>query len=267
MPYIHLNLINMKTKSLGFIGGGRITKIFLQGFINQKINLPSIKVCDTNADTLKELKNSFPQIETSDALGDVSKQEIVFIALHPPVIKENIAQLKSLINSNTLLISLAPKFSIEKLSELTGSKRIVRMIPNATSFINKGYNPVCFSGVIEASEKSLLIEQLQVLGKTFETEESKLEAYAIVSAMLPTYFWFQWNEMEKIAMEIGLSANESKDTIFETLKSALEIMYNSNMVYNEVIDLIPVKPIGDKEPDIKEILNTNLISLFNKIKP
>lgn len=31
---------------------------------------------------------------------------------------------------------------------------------------------------------------LNLLAYTFETAEEKLEAYAHISAMLPTYFWF-----------------------------------------------------------------------------
>jgi len=34
----------MKTKSLGFIGGGRITKIFLQALANEQIELSSVLV-------------------------------------------------------------------------------------------------------------------------------------------------------------------------------------------------------------------------------
>jgi hypothetical protein len=33
------------------------------------------------------------------------------------------------------------------------------------------------------------------------------------------------------------------------------------------MDLIPVKPIGENEAEIKNILNTKLIGLFGKIKP
>jgi pyrroline-5-carboxylate reductase len=140
------------------------------------------------------------------------------------------------------------------------------MIPNATSFINKGYNPVCFSAVIDNNEKQQILEMLKPLGNTFETDENKLEAYAICSAMLPTYFWFQWKEMEKIAQEIGLTEIESIDTINESLKASLQLMYDSNMTYENVIDLIPVKPIGEKEGEIKEILNNSLVNLFKKIK-
>lgn len=256
----------MKTKSIGFIGGGRITKIFLQGFKNQKIEFPSIKVCDTNADTLAVLKKMFPEIVTTGSLVEAARQEIVFIALHPPVISETITGLKADFGDNTLIISLAPKFSIEKLSNLTGVKRVVRMIPNATSYINKGYNPVCFSDSIEKTEKASILGTLQILGNTFETKESKLEAYAVVSAMLPTYFWFQWKELEKIANEIGLSEKESVDTVYESLKGSLELMYNSSLKYEELIDLIPIKPIGENESEIKEILNKKLTGLFEKIK-
>jgi len=48
----------MKTKSLGFIGGGRITKIFLQVLANKQIELSSVLVCDTNLEVLNPLKKA-----------------------------------------------------------------------------------------------------------------------------------------------------------------------------------------------------------------
>jgi pyrroline-5-carboxylate reductase len=257
----------MKTKTIGFIGGGRIARIFLQGFKNLKVEFNSVTVYDTNTEILNKLKKDFPFIETASSATQVALKEVVFIALHPPVIPEVISRLKNVFPETTLIISLAPKFSIQKLSELTGSQRIARMIPNATSFINQGYNPVSFSDAMEKAEKKSVLEVMAALGNTFETEEKKLEAYAIASAMLPTYFWFQWKEMEHIAIKMGLSPNESGETVYETSKSALELMYNSNLDYEELNDLIPVKPIGENEIEIKEILNQKLLGLFNKIRP
>ena len=256
----------METQSLGFIGGGRITKVFLHGFQNKNVKFSSIKVYDTNTDVLKSLQSSFPDTDIAESLIDVVSQDIVFIALHPPVIGETISQLKDKVNKG-IVISLAPKFTIAKITELTGTQRIVRIIPNATSYINQGYNPVCFSDVIDSTEKYTIMDLLKVLGTTFETEESKLEAYAICSAMLPTYFWFQWKEMEKIANEIGLSEKEGKDAIYNTLKASLDIMYASGLSYEDMTDLIPIKPIGSNESEIQEVLSSNLTTLFGKIKP
>lgn len=256
----------MKTKTLGFIGGGRITKILLQGFKNKRVEFPSIVVNDKNLNVLNELKKQFPKVQITDSLTEAAKQDVVLIALHPPVIGEIITSIKDAISANTLIISLAPKFTIKKISELLKTKKIVRMIPNATSYINKGYNPICFSNHINILEKKSIIETFQILGKTFETEERKLESYAIFSAMLPTYFWFQWLELQKISQKTGLSENESIDTIWETSIAALELLFNSGLNSEQVVDLIPVKPIAEYETVISNYFNAKLLPLYEKIK-
>jgi pyrroline-5-carboxylate reductase len=146
-------------------------------------------------------------------------------------------------------------------------KNIARLIPNATSYINEGYNPVTFASGFDTKEKKVILDLLQKLGKTFEVPEEKLESYAIMSAMLPTYFLFQWRELSEIGRKIGLSDEESKKSIYETIIASLDLMYKSGLSASEVIDLIPVKPIGEHEPQIVEIYNVKLIGLFEKIKP
>ena len=124
-----------------------------------------------------------------------------------------------------------------------------------------------FSASINNDEKTSLLNLLKALGKTLEVKETELEGYAIVSAMLPTYFWFQWKKMEEIAVQIGFSETESKRIIRGTLMRALKLFYKSELSSDEVIDLIPVKPIGDHEEEIESILQTKLLGLYEKIKP
>ncbi|NQU85419.1 MAG: NAD(P)-binding domain-containing protein, partial [Mariniphaga sp.] len=251
----------------GFIGGGRITKIFLQALANKQIDFSSVVVCETNSEVLNALKKQFPKIQMTDSCIMAAKQNIVFIALHPPVIMETLEQIKEWISEKTQVISLAPKISIEKIASKLGTKNIARMIPNATSYINKGYNPVYFSTEYSSSKKQSLFEMLTMLGKTFAVTESKLEAYAIISAMLPTYFWFQWEEIQNLGVQMGLDEKECQTAIQETLNAAIQLFYNPKLSSNEVIDLIPVKPIGEHEAQISEIYQTKLMGLFEKIKP
>lgn len=85
--------------------------------------------------------------------------------------------------------------------------------------------------------------------------------------MLPTYFWFQWEEMENIARETGLSRKEARKTVKSTLKKAWKLYYKSGLSAEEVMDFIPVKPMGEEESKIKESFRTRLLGLFEKIKP
>lgn len=105
------------------------------------------------------------------------------------------------------------------------------------------------------------------LGELFETEEEKLEAYAVASAMLPTYFWFQFREMEKIAQQCGLSPEEAKTSLQSTLKSTIDLYFDAGLSPEQVMDLIPVKPIGEHQEQIAEIFQSKLMGLYAKIRP
>ena len=253
--------------TIGFIGGGRVTKILLQGFKNKNVKFEKVVVTDTNPEVLANLKKRFPEIESADAKNAAS-QDIVFIALHPPMVMDTLDLIKNEVKAEAKVISLAPKINLSKLSMKLGHvKDLSRLIPNATSYINEGFNPVTFAESFNPSQKIVLLDLLKTLGTTFEVSEEKLESYAIISAMLPTYFWFQWRELAVIGGKIGLSDEESKKSIFETLIASLNLMYKSGLSASEVIDLIPVKPIGEHESQIAEIYNVKLIGLFEKIKP
>jgi pyrroline-5-carboxylate reductase len=258
----------MKTKSLGFIGGGRITKIILQAFVNKKAIFDSISVFDTNAETLKALKQKFPFIQILASVQEAARKDIVFLALHPPVIIDTLQSITSEISPQTVLISLAPKITIARISSvLPQIQYIVRSIPNANSIINQGYNPVSFGPMVNEIEKYYILEMINLLGESVETAEEKLEAYALLAAMLPTYFWFQWKKLETIGVELGLTEAEVRESIYETLNAALNTLYHSGMKAEEVMDLIPVKPIEDHEWQIKYMYEENLKALFAKIKP
>lgn len=259
----------MENKTLGFIGAGRITKIFLQAFRNLNVSFKQIAVIDTNRDVLEQLKNEFPAINaTSDDLQSVVNNDVVFIALHPPVIMEMLEKIKQFLDENTILVSLAPKITIEKFSQkLNGHNKIARLIPNAPSVINEGYNPVYYSNSLSNGNKQLLTEIFEKLGKCIVVVEEKLESFAIVTAMSPTYFWFQFQELYNIGRKLGLSQEECQEGISETIKASLNTLFNSDLSKEEVFDLIPIKPISEYEIEIVNIYQSMLFPLFDKIKP
>ena len=257
----------MKTPTLGFIGGGRITKIFLQAFQNKAVDLDSVLVFEPNTETAAALKKQFPQIVLAETPVEPAGQDIVVLAVHPPMMMETLANIKAALTADSFIVSLAPKISMEKMAAVLHSEKLLRMIPNATSFINKGYNPVAFHNSVKEEEKQSLLKLFGILGKTMEVEEGMLEGYAVVSAMLPTYFWFQWKKMEEIAMKTGFSEADAKKVIKDTLSRSIKLYYKSDLTPDEVIDLIPVKPIGENEEQIEQILETKLLGLFDKIKP
>ncbi|RQW05774.1 pyrroline-5-carboxylate reductase [candidate division KSB1 bacterium] len=253
--------------TLGFIGGGRITRIFLQAIKNKNYSVDAIVVSDPDDKTLQKLTKNFSDLNVKTGSNiKAASQDIVFLAVHPPVLKEVLPEITDAVSHAKAVVSLAPVFTAEKLSGmLNGYNKLVRMIPNAASYKNSGYNPVWFSKYIGETEKNLLQKLLSVLGDCPEVDEEKLEAYAIVTAMGPTYLWPQLNELHKLALEFGLSEEETVAGMKSMVANTIDLLYNSDLSYNQVVDLIPVKPLGENEGQIRDIYRTKLTSLYGKL--
>jgi pyrroline-5-carboxylate reductase len=259
----------MKTNSLGFIGGGRITKIILQAFENSGITFEKVVITDTNPDVLKSLKVKFPKITvTTDNLQEVVQNDVVFIALHPPVLMETMAKIKDFVSKDSVLVSLAPKLTIEKMATaLGGFANIARMNPSASAIVNKGVNPIAFSKEIQVEVKNKVLELMRSLGSTPVVEESKIEAYAVITAMGHTYFFFQLQKLKELAVTFGMDEKEAQTAITEMLWGTTETLFKSGLPYTEVADLVPVKPMAEVEETIKGYFDQYLTGIYAKIKP
>ena len=258
----------MKIKSLGFIGGGRITGIILEGLDRKDKRPERVFVSETNTEVLSKLAGRFPQIKTS--AGDVkgpAAAAMVFIALHPPAVMASLDGIKEHLKKDVVVVSLAPKLSIAQLyAGLGGFQRIVRMIPNAPSVVNKGFNPIAFSPAFSGDEKKEIKNFFEILGDCPEVKEENLEAYAILTAMGPTYLWFQIEELKALGLTFGLSTKEVEKALAKMVKGTVKTLFESQRTPAEVMDLVPLKPIGEDEEAIRNIYRTKLKGLYAKLK-
>jgi pyrroline-5-carboxylate reductase len=251
----------MSSKSVGFVGGGRVARIFLEGWTRAAKLPASITVSDPNAETLAKLKARFPSVTTTPDNLQAAGQNVVFLAVHPPAMAEAAARIKGALKPGAVVVSLAPKFTIAKLTDLLGGfARLARVIPNAPSVVDFGFNPVCFGAGLSAEDKAGLLELLAPLGERPEVAESKLEGYALLTGMGPTYLWFQMQALREVSAEV---APALKRMVCGGARTLLE----SGLTPAEVMDLIPVKPLAEMEGQVSEMYRTRLPALFQKIKP
>ncbi len=256
-------------KTVGFIGGGRITRILLNGFKNANVTFGKIFVYETNETVLNALKKDYPQIESSGTdSSEASSADWVFVALHPPVLIETLTTVKNSIRKDALVISLAPKITIDKIkSVLPDVQNLARMNPNAGTYVNKGYNPVFFAMSADESIVNEFLKTFEKLGKVPVVPENQIEAYAMISAMGHTYFWYQLQQLKELGLSYGLSESEANETISSMLRGTTETLFNSGLNYDKVIDLVPVKPMAEHENTIRQYYKTCLNGLYQKIKP
>ncbi|MDD1720191.1 MAG: NAD(P)-binding domain-containing protein, partial [Methanoregulaceae archaeon] len=180
-------------QSVGFIGGGRVSRIIIEAWKKNGTLPDKVVVSDTNAVTLEKLHNAYPGITTLlNENAEAARQDFVFVAVHPPAAGDVLGTVKTAIRKDAILVSLMPKVTIKSIEGLLGGfNRIARVIPNAPAIVQEGYNPLAFAPALGKSGRACVLSILAPLGRCPEVKEETLEAYAILSAMGPTYLWFQ----------------------------------------------------------------------------
>jgi pyrroline-5-carboxylate reductase len=257
----------MHSHTIGFVGGGRITAIFLEVLGGRGLALERVTVSDTSAEVLTRLKGRFPAIVTTADNAEAAGRERVFLALHPPALKAVLPTIAARVRKDAVVVSLAPVFTLARLSELLGGfTRLARVLPNAPSVVRAGFNPVSFGQGLPAAERAEVETLLDGLGAHPVVPEESLEAYAILAAMGPTYFWFQWQALRELAGSFGLPAEDGDRALRAMLDGAVRTLFDAGLTPEQVFDLVPVKPLAEAEPQILQAYRDTLPKLHAKLK-
>jgi pyrroline-5-carboxylate reductase len=152
------------------------------------------------------------------------------------------------------------------INQLIGGKNpVIRMIPNAPSLVNEGYNPVAFGPGCPDQVRETFTNLMAPLGRMPEVAEETLEAYAVITAMGPTYLWFQLAELTHLGESFGLSPDEVTRAVLSMTAGAVKTMQESGLSPAGVMDLVPVKPLADHEETIRGMYAASLTGLYQKL--
>jgi pyrroline-5-carboxylate reductase len=259
----------MSHPSIGFVGGGRVARILLGGWRRAGVEVARAVVCEPDVAAYAALEVAAPGValRRGDA-SEAAKQAIVFLAVHPPKLADAVASIAGKLSDTAIVVSLAPKFTLGNLQDLLcGFSRLARLIPNAPSLLGRGFNPIAYSDALDDADRETIRSLMSPLGELLEVAEETLEAYAIIAAMGPTYFWPQWLELESLAVEFGLQHQDAQSALRAMTVGAVEMLTSSELTPEEVVDLIPVKPLADFEPELRSAYRSRLTALYDKIHP
>ncbi len=252
-------------KMVGFIGGGRIARIMLEGWKRAGALPRAVVIFDTNSEQATRLASIAPEIR-SGSPAEAASADLVIVGLHPPVLAEALPAIKGHLKPEAVLLSLAPKVTFVGLSNLLGGfSRLARQNPNAPSIVGEGYNPIAFSAGVPEAERHMLLALMVPLGDCPVVEERTIEAYALISAMGPTYLWFQFKELKRLAVEFGLTDAAARQAVAAMVNGASATLFESGLAPDDVMDLVPVKPLAADEAAIVAAYRDRLKPLFQKL--
>ena len=216
----------MKTKNIGFIGGGNMATSLIKGLIASGHPPQQIWVSDIDAERLKNL-SSMLQIQTAlDNNLLIEHVNVVVLAIKPQVLRKVAeAIVPALKNSATLVVSIAAGINQNSLSQWLGqSTAIVRCMPNTPALVLTGATALHANINVSNTQKDLAENILRAVGiALWVKDEKELDAVTAVSGSGPAYYFLLMEAMEQSAIELGLSQQTARLLIQQTALGAAKI--------------------------------------------
>jgi pyrroline-5-carboxylate reductase len=252
-------------KDVGFIGGGKIVVALLQRLQACCWPMEGLRVSDIDVTARTTLLARFPGIEVGQNDRQVAERPFVFIALHPHDMTHVLPTIAPVLMKSSVVASLAPFHCFARMQALFGGfSRLIRIAPSAPSLVGAGYNPVSYAPDVPADVRGEFESWLTHFGAHPMVDERCLEAYAILTALGPTYFWFQWQALRDLGRSFGLQSAEVDAGLSAMLDGARRMMFDAGLSPGAIRDAISTAPLADAEGQIVGALRTRLTALFHQ---
>jgi len=220
----------MKTKTIGFIGGGNMATSLISGLIASGHSPQQIWVSDTAPATLQAHADQLHVNTTASNETVVNEVEVVVLAVKPQILRDVALQIAPCLKQkNVLVVSIAAGISQQSLSKWLGSDvAIVRCMPNTPALVQTGATALHANANVDDEQKDLAENILRAVGLAlWVNDENQLDAVTAVSGSGPAYFFLLMEAMEKAALELGLDERSARLLIQQTALGAAKIALES----------------------------------------
>lgn len=188
------------------LGYGKMGSAILTALLANKVcTARAVTVVEPNPIAQKLLKKQGIQT-TSDIRTAAATADILLLAVKPQQIAEALAGVRT----EALVISILAGTTIRKLRQLTGSNKIVRVMPNTPAQIGAGISGWYATAAITATEKKLINRILATMGQSIELRSEKLlDTVTAISGSGPAYFFAFTEALAAAGKKLGLQDAEA----------------------------------------------------------
>ncbi len=241
------------------VGCGNMGLVYARAFTKYNIvtkdNLLLVEKNEERKLELEKLDIGKVVIPTDKA---ITKSEVIILAVKPQDFTELSGELKSILNPESIIISIMAGVKIARIEESLKVKNIVRAMPNSPVEIGMGLTGYTSK---EAISHSVLMKAEQLLSTTgrsiyFEKEEM-LDTVTALSGSGPAYFFYFVKSMIEAAKQMGMDEGVASVLVKQTMLGSFHLINNANKSLDDLIKTVASKG-GTTEAALTTFENTKV---------
>ena len=227
-------------KKIGFIGCGKMAQAMIGGLIESNvIEKHHIYVSARSNETLVKVKDLY-NVQTLNSNIDLAMQvDYLFLAVKPDLYPTIIEEIKEVVSSNSVIITIAAGITLEGVEKSFGKEvKIVRTMPNTPSLVREGMSALCHNQVVTNEELSEVMEIFNSFGKCELVNEKLMDAIPAVSGSSPAYVYLMIEALADGAVLQGINRDQAYKLAAQAVLGAAKMVLETELHPGELKDQV-----------------------------
>ena len=243
---------------IGFIGAGNMAYALIKGLLNNGFDANQINISDPNEELLQSRESELEVTTYTDNTSLLSNSDIIFFAVKPQVLSSVCLELKGVVKSKHLFVSIVAGISSSDINRwLGGNFALIRTMPNTPALFQTGVTGLFANELVNNEQKSLVSSILSSVGECFWVDEEKLiDAITAISGSGPAYFFLLMQSMTQAGMALGLDEETANSLSIQTAYGA-SLMANKTGKDSRTLRAEVTSPNGTTQSAIESFQDQN----------
>ncbi|MFN3191158.1 MAG: pyrroline-5-carboxylate reductase [Aureliella sp.] len=176
---------------IGFVGGGQMASALAGGAVAAGF-VDESELAFNQPPTPRQaaLRERFPVSTIHDEAAPLFADcEKIVLSVKPHILRSIGATLKEYVTPKHLLLSVASGLTLMELSELLGSTRVIRVMPNTPSLVGEGAAAMAAGDGCQDQDVVWVREMMQSVGKVIELTDDQIHAFTGIAGSSPAYIY------------------------------------------------------------------------------
>ncbi|MDO5043140.1 MAG: pyrroline-5-carboxylate reductase [Slackia sp.] len=214
---------------IGFIGCGNMGSAMVQGIVSQGLAAPSdIIVSAHTQQTLDAARERFGVDVTLDNTL-ACRASVVFLAVKPQMYESVIAEIAPHLSEDVVLVSIAPGKSLAWLSEKSGVRKVVRLMPNTPAAVGEGMTAVVPGDACGQADIDAVLSIVNSFGKSEIVPERLIDAASAAAGCSPAFVYMFIESMADAAVLEGMPRAQAYRFASQAVLGAAKMVQESGM--------------------------------------
>jgi pyrroline-5-carboxylate reductase len=227
-------------KELCVIGSGNMGKAIVKGILKAGLlETSQVIVTDINEEKVKRIEKELSISGSCDNQKAAAESHIVILAVKPQFYKGIIKSIQNVIKPETIIVSIAPGETLEKLERgFKEGAKIIRAMPNTPAMVLEGMTALCGNSNVTKIEMEHIKKLFNGFGRVEEVPEYMMNSVVGISGSSPAYVCLLIEAMADAAVKEGVNRQQAYTFSEQAVMGSAKLLLETSMSPSELKDMV-----------------------------